>query len=922
MRDKTSVRKGTMTASAAALLWALLSTGTALADEPVDFDLDPAPLGDSLRAFGQQSGVAIMFSETAVAPLTAPSLKGTYEPEAALAVLLQGSGLEFVSGPDQNIIVRPSTMGNAGQAAAELSDTRTPEEGRASPVEETPVRVDEVGGDEEKEAALRQEKVTITGSLIQGIAPESSPLDIYTRADILESGAATTEQFMRSLPQNFGGGSSEFVSVGLPNDANSGSNDTLGTGANLRGLGSGSTLVLLNGSRLAPTSAIGDFVDISLIPVSALERIDILTDGASSIYGGDAVAGVVNFVLRDDFDGAETTARYGSVTDGGLNEYRLSQTVGGSWTGGNVLAVAEVLDRTNLTLADRPEISSPELSNGSQLQDLDLFQLLPAQNRFSGLVSAKQQVSASLSTSGYVLYSRRSVDSKSTTTQFPIVTQSSDANTKSLVAHGGADYDLSNVWSVSLDATYSKLDNKTLASGSNRPVSSVLKVEASTSSLDAVLRGDLFSLPGGAVKTAFGGHLRNEEFSSETSLNGRTAEGSRDVSALYAEMLIPVVGAGNELPGINRLEVNLSARFDDYSDFGSTSNPKVGLLWSPASGLKVRGTYSTSFVPPPLGRVGSLTSAGDVYPTSFVLGALGLTGQYPALEDGAYFLTFGTADDLKPQTSEAFTAGVEYSQRRSDKSISVSLNYYDLRFDDRLGRVPIPLNQDPAFAPFIESDSPGSFPDGTILFFPTLDQINQYAVQYNPNLNFGAQLDEVAIINNASITRNLSSIDTSGFDFHIDGDWNTALGNVSASLNANYIAEFVQQAAPSTPEVATLNTLYNPVDLKIRSKFGLSRDAFSGAVIINYTDSYESDESTNAVSINSWTTVDCTLSYGFDRERSDWLGGVRISLSVSNLFDEPPPVTPTLGAYRIAGYDPTNASPIGRFAMVEIAKRF
>ena len=86
MRDKMSVRKGAMTASAAALLWALLSTGTALADEPVEFDLDPAPLGDSLRAFGQQSGVAIMFSEAAVAPLTAPSLKGTYEPEAALAV--------------------------------------------------------------------------------------------------------------------------------------------------------------------------------------------------------------------------------------------------------------------------------------------------------------------------------------------------------------------------------------------------------------------------------------------------------------------------------------------------------------------------------------------------------------------------------------------------------------------------------------------------------------------------------------------------------------------------------------------------------------------------------------------------------------------------------------------------------------------
>lgn len=334
MRDKMSVRKGAMTASAAALLWALLSTGTALADEPVEFDLDPAPLGDSLRAFGQQSGVAIMFSEAAVAPLTAPSVKGIYEPEAALAVLLQGSGLEFVSGPDQTFIVRPSTATNAGQEPEVRSGIGNPDKDISPPRDDPPEQVNDankVDKHQDDEAALRQEQVTITGSLIRGVAPESSPLNIYTREQILQSGAASTEQFIRTLPQNFSGGSTELARGGLPGDANSQRNNVFGTGANLRGLGSGATLTLLNGRRLAPTSAIGDFVDLSLIPLSALEHIDVLTDGASSIYGGDAVAGVVNFILRDDFNGAETGIQYGAATEGNHDTFRFSQAVGNTW---------------------------------------------------------------------------------------------------------------------------------------------------------------------------------------------------------------------------------------------------------------------------------------------------------------------------------------------------------------------------------------------------------------------------------------------------------------------------------------------------------------------------------------------------------------------------------------------------------------
>ena len=133
---------------------------------------------------------------------------------------------------------------------------------------------------------LIADTILVTGTSLRGLAPETSPLQVYDHDDILGSGVTTIDQFIRALPQNFGGGSSEFTSVGLPNDANSRANNTYGASANLRGLGSRGTLVLLNGSRLAPTSEIGDFVDLSLIPVSALDRVEVLTDGASSIYGG------------------------------------------------------------------------------------------------------------------------------------------------------------------------------------------------------------------------------------------------------------------------------------------------------------------------------------------------------------------------------------------------------------------------------------------------------------------------------------------------------------------------------------------------------------------------------------------------------------------------------------------------------------
>ena len=236
-----------------------------------EISVPAAPLGEALKIFSEQTGIAVVFAEALVQGKISAGTGGAVDVHTALTGLLQGTGLEGVPGGSGYVIrARAVTPGN-NPPPVRTAPVRTPADAAPSKA-----------GLSEAEQRLGQ--VTVTGTSLRGIAPESSPLQIYSREDILGSGVTTTEQFIRTLPQNFGGGSSEFIRS-LPNDANASSNTTSGTAVNLRGLGAGSTLTLLNGRRTAPSSAVGDFVDLSLIPLSAVSRIEVLSDGASSIYG-------------------------------------------------------------------------------------------------------------------------------------------------------------------------------------------------------------------------------------------------------------------------------------------------------------------------------------------------------------------------------------------------------------------------------------------------------------------------------------------------------------------------------------------------------------------------------------------------------------------------------------------------------------
>lgn len=210
------------------------------------FAIPAGPLEDALPLFAEQSGLQILFPTGLAAGKRTLGLSGRYAPEAGLALLLRGTGLNWrQTRPGLFTIVAPPQVEMTGPAPT-LDD------------------------------------VVVTGSLIRGLADSPSPVVSLSRDDIDRSGHASVAQALQALPQNFAGTANE-ATRGNGGDRTA-SNSSIASGLNLRGLGSDATLVLVNGRRLAGTGVKGDFADISTIPTSAVARVDVLLDGASALY--------------------------------------------------------------------------------------------------------------------------------------------------------------------------------------------------------------------------------------------------------------------------------------------------------------------------------------------------------------------------------------------------------------------------------------------------------------------------------------------------------------------------------------------------------------------------------------------------------------------------------------------------------------
>jgi iron complex outermembrane recepter protein len=341
------------------------------ATQSVTFNIPAQSAGDALEAYARQTGIQVMFPYEGLRDVRSRPLIGVYDTKRALAILLERTGLKIVRHTKNSIILRASTRVSSstasgpsvtapsrfaeraqatrnGGAAVQQSDVSAPNPAlpKTSPAES--------GDDKKQEGA----EIVVTGTLIRGTkASVGSQLITIDRKEIERAGFGTVPEILHSLTQNFKGGISE--------DSQSAESRTTnlsgGTSVNLRGLGAGSTLTLVNGRRLAAGGTGGSFVDISSIPASLIERVEVLADGASATYGSDAIGGVVNIILRKDFDGAETALRFGTVTEGGSQEYRASQIFGKSWGAGHALLAYEYYSRERLGYRERSFTASRDL---------------------------------------------------------------------------------------------------------------------------------------------------------------------------------------------------------------------------------------------------------------------------------------------------------------------------------------------------------------------------------------------------------------------------------------------------------------------------------------------------------------------------------------------------------------------------------
>lgn len=297
----------------------------------------------------------------------------------------------------------------------------------------------------------------------------------------------------------------------------------------------------------------------------------------------------------------------------------------------------------------------------------------------------------------------------------------------------------------------------------------------------------------------------------------------------------------------------------------------------------------------------------------------------PLIADVIGLFLFGTGDNLDAETSRTYSVGFDYDVDSGRHSFSLSSSYFDVVFEDRLGDTPVPGALNPLLSFNIAFNSPELFPEGTHVFFPSQDELNTVlnSLILPPEGFLGADPSDAAIISFVSVTRNLGRTEVRGVDFDATYSFDGNFGSLILGLDGTYLSDFRQQAVATSPVVQLLDTQFNPLNFKLRGRLGYSQNSFKGNLFVNHTDDYRVDATETAATIDSWTTVDLSLSFNTrERYRSRILDNTIFRLSLVNLFDRDPPTAPSSIDNILLGFDPTNASPLGRFISFEITKAF
>ncbi|MEJ0036702.1 MAG: TonB-dependent receptor [Gammaproteobacteria bacterium] len=964
------------------------------------------PAGDAsktLHIYLQQTPIEMLYLAEKVRGRRTNAVSGNLEASEALERMLEGTDLKYSFTADfsfATVKTREELQSGSDEPRVDVATASTRQmESRA---QTESMRA--LFGDQ------KLEEVLVTGTLIRGVVDMTSPLEFVTKKELKKTPYATVQDALQALPVNMGSTFNEaFGGTG---------NYARGVAANLRGLGAGATLVLINGHRQAYSGIQADFVDLSNIPWSAVERIEVLPDGASALYGSDAIAGVVNVIMRQDVSGAETQARYG-FAQGGADQRLISQSFGTSWDDGNALISYQYSERTVLATSARdytanedqrplggtdhrsissnpgnildpatflPAYAIPSGQPGASLTVADLISgsanlenrnvdsdLLPDRKAHSLYLNANQKLGDRFELFGDARFNRSDVRQIGNAAEqilrvpstnafagrvnpyggvpFVVVGYSfqddlgqleTSADVRSYAGTFGAKARMGDTWSLNLSGTrgseilrfvggnlinFSALsaaladpDPATafnpFGDGSNTNPATVEKIRltqrdqsrSQISSVNFVADGTLMKWETGSLRLAAGGEWRSEGLE-KSSMRGTTLRPSVDVGrtvrSAFAELSVPLIGQPNDARAVPRLELSLAGRYEEYSDFGTTANPKIGLRWVPFDALKLRGSWGTSFRAPKL---------ADVYDSSTNAASLALLRD-PLSPAGSSIVLVreGSNPDLREEVAQTWTAGVDFAPG-SIPGLGISLTYYSISYNDRIV-VPGPT-------PLTDILSQGDKWTTVINRQPTREEIN--SVCESPAYAGGG----VAQCESASVgaivdlrLRNLAVTRVKGLDLKVDRSLTTDLGTFDFGLNGGYVLSFRQAASNALPTSSVLNTVGNPTALRMRGtadwyQYGFDKPGFGASLTIDRFGGYEDVQSLSRVSVSPLTTVDLKASYR-TLSGNGLLDDLEFSLNGSNLLNAAPPFVD-----RSLGFDTINAQPYGRVISFGLQKRW
>jgi iron complex outermembrane receptor protein len=865
-----------------AAIWVMAAVPAA-AQTALRFNIPAQPASDALNEWARQAGTQIVFPYNAVEGRRTPAVRASLAPREALNRLIANLGLIVTS--DGGGVTTLSASGQSKGKASKRDAIQVSGEAK---------KTSSMGEATPGSAAANDESadIVVTGTNIPGVQP-SSPVITIRQKEMRLAGFSNVGDVVRSIPQNFSGGQNPGVSGATGAFAGGLQNQDI-TGAssiNLRGLGPDATLTLLNGTRL-PYDGFSQATDVSVVPVAAIERIEILLDGASAIYGSDAVGGVANIILKRDYNGAEISARFGGATDGGYSQTQVTGVAGAKWGTGGFLVTGDISKSTAIDAQQRSYLRYlPEPNT-----------IYPRLEQKGALLSAHQYLAPNVETMLDAFYTRRNSFSAFNQIDF-IGEQPVETTVYGIVP--SVRVTLPGDWSLKLQGFYGS-DNSESVSRYLDPVSKVSFFEVEgclcnkSHAVELGAEGRLFSLPGGDANIALGAGYRYASFKDiDRATNTITTQGSRHNYFAYGEITLPIFSPRNSIPALYSLTFNGAARYEHYSDFGDVVTPKVGVTWGVTPDFDIIASWGRSFKAPTL--LQQFQSS-----TTYLFSASGLLG---APAGSTLLQTSGGNPNLGPERATTFATGVIAHPRFAPK-LRLSVNYFHVDYNDRVV-APLPSSfvtalTDPAYANFIVRNPSPTLQQAAISVGDRFTNFTGRA--YNP-------ATVVAILYNQNVNASRQKVD--GVDLSALYTIDLPGSSVTAGGNVTWLKSH-RQLTSLAPYVPTAGVKFFPAGFRGRGQLSWSDSRLTISSFLNYVDGIRDSSLASSSKGRSMSTIDLTIDY---QAKLSLLGEIGFNISAINLFDVKPPRTTPATAYYV-NYDATNYSAIGRVINVTLTKRF